>query len=263
VNPLYWLLAAIGIALELVLVYSLTAKRYSIRLPYLYAYSIVLVSTEGIDVGMRILQPSLTLSASRIWVYYWFDDFLRQLSLFLVVLSLLYLTGGHSAGAKRLRQRAIAVVIVVAVASAFYFRTERQGMWATDVVRNVSFAVVFVNLVLWSAFIRSGDPQRLPLMLSAGIGLQMTGEAMGQALRSSPIHHRFPIVVLLGNLILILSHILCLVTWLYALRADERRLAAAARSQEHSQPASDPPSAQGVTFCQIASPEFHPANPLL
>ncbi|MGH9663041.1 MAG: hypothetical protein ACRD9L_01285, partial [Bryobacteraceae bacterium] len=76
----------------------------------------------------------------------------------------------------------------------------------------------------------------------------MSGEAMGQALRSSPLGHRFHAVVLIGNLILILSHILCLLTWLYALRADERRLAAAAAPGRvmEPQPASDPPAAQSA-----------------
>ena len=246
-NPLYWLLGAVGIALQIVLVYNLTVKRYSIRLAYLYAYSIVLVLTDGLDLGMRILQPSLVVHASRMWAYYWFNDFVREFSLFLFIASLLYLAAGHSPDAKRLSQRASAAVVVIAIISGFYFRSERLSTWATEVVRNVSFAVVFVNVALWSALIRSGEPERLPLMLSAGIGLQMTGEAMGQALRSSPIRHRFHSVVLIGNLVLILSHILCLLTWLYALRADERRLEAAAAGRVmEPPPASDPPAAQSA-----------------
>lgn len=260
-NPLYWLLAGVGIALQLFLVYSLTAKRYSIRLPYLYAYSIILVLTEGIDLGMRIMQPRLSTSAMHMWAYYWTDDFVRQFALFLVVISLLYVGGEPSPAAKRLRKQATGAVIVIAVASGFYFRNDTLGTWATEVVRNISFAVVFVNLVLWSFLIRTGKTERLPLMLTTGIGLQMAGEAMGQALRSSPLAHHSHVVVLIGNLILILSHILCLVTWLYALRADERHLAAEAAKRKASQATEgSSPASQNLISCQMAPTEFHPAR---
>lgn len=257
-TPLYWFFAFAGIALQIFLVYSLTAKRYSIRLPYLYAYSIILVSTVGIDLTLRIIQSRTSTSTLHVWRYYWCDDFVRQLSLFLVVISLLYVAAGNSPGTKRLRKQATVAVVVMAIASGLYFRGEPLGTWATEVVRNVSFAVVIVNVVLWSALIRSGAPERLPLMLSAGVGLQMAGEAMGQALRSSPMASRFPFVIMIGNLILILSHILCLLTWLHALRADERRLAAASQRAAETQPAGDPSVSQDVMLGRIAGPEFHP-----
>ncbi|MEO7141988.1 MAG: hypothetical protein ABI165_00630 [Bryobacteraceae bacterium] len=230
-NPLFWLFALAGTALQIVLLSVLVRDRYWRSLPFVFVYSVALLVTNGVDWYFRITLPKVSgagaggLSNE----YFWLNDCLRQFCLFLVVMSLLYRAVGHSNKGKQLRHAITIAFALVAVVSAFVVHDSHTSQWPTLVIRNVSFTVVFVNLIVWSALIRTGDPERLPLMLTAGVGLQMTGEAIGQALRSSPMRHGHYFVVVIGNVILVLAHILCLVTWLYALKADQRRVAASAR----------------------------------
>jgi hypothetical protein len=54
------------------------------------------------------------------------------------------------------------------------------------------------------------------LMITAGLGLQFTGEAIGNALRQMSQHR--PVVLLTGNILLGASHLMRLYVWLEAFR---------------------------------------------
>lgn len=235
-NPVYWALWAIGAGLQFVLVYILLQQRYFRTYPYLFADVLTLLVTGGIDFAFRLLTPTFS-SPANVGVaitYYWLNDCIRQFALFLVVISLLFQAIEQGEQGRNLRKWLTVAVLLVAVGSAFVFRKEHMSTWLTQVIRNVSFSVVFLNLVLWAALIRRAKPDRLLLMLVGGIGLQMTGESMGQALRSSPIRHSFHAVVSIGNVILVLSHLLCLAIWIHALRS-------AQQAQQAALPLTEPP----------------------
>jgi hypothetical protein len=82
--------------------------------------------------------------------------------------------------------------------------------WMNRVVRNLSFGTAVLNLGLWFVLIstRSGDIRRL--VISGALGLQMTGEALGQSFR-----HLFPqeVTALTASLFVVGAHFACLLIW--------------------------------------------------
>jgi hypothetical protein len=83
--------------------------------------------------------------------------------------------------------------------------------WMTYLSRNLSFCSALLNFVLWSALIRrrQRDPQLL--LVSAGMGLDTTGKAIGHSLRWISRS-----AVPIGNVLIVITHLLALTLWWYS-----------------------------------------------
>jgi hypothetical protein len=102
-------------------------------------------------------------------------------------------------------------------------RNLHYSLWATQVGRDLSFGSVILTLLLWLTLISSQRKDAQLLMVTGGLGLQFTGEAIGQSMRqmSVPHHH---ILLLAGNLVLTGSHLMRLYVWSEAFRSRPRTL---------------------------------------
>ncbi len=164
--------------------------------------------------------------SANLYLIYWVGDSLTTLLLFLVIVALiLRALKGSPSRARILRLILLATAILIA---GSWFFTENVGMnrKMPAVSRNLSFLAALLNLVLWSALIRKPGRERVVMLLSGGIGLQFTGQAIGHSLRLLG-----PSLVMLGNVVLVFSHLLCLWIWWAALRQNETAQIPAARVQ--------------------------------
>ncbi len=182
--------------------------------PVLFAYSLVLLMTSAVDTGLEQNSPSFRGSWSQ--TLYYSDEALRQLFLFLVVLSLI----DRGMRAKPYRDRVRAALVLGAVGavalSMAIHKTTYVPRWATEVTRDLSFGSVFLTLLLWMTLISSGRRDTQLLMLTGALGLQFTGEAIGQSLRQISHHHRW--ILIAGNLFLSASYLIRLFVWWEAFR---------------------------------------------
>jgi hypothetical protein len=78
----------------------------------------------------------------------------------------------------------------------------------------VSFWMVLLNLYWWTLLLRKRQLDRRVLLLSAGIGLMMTGQVIGDGIAS--FSERKGWMSLLANLIMYGTHFACLYTWFSA-----------------------------------------------
>src|SRR6185369_5358817 len=69
--------------------------------------------------------------------------------------------------------------------------------WMTQVTRDLSVASAVLTLLLWLMLISSNKKDHLLLMVTGGLGLQFTGEAIAQSLRQISQHHYSAFVI--GN----------------------------------------------------------------
>jgi hypothetical protein len=90
----------------------------------------------------------------------------------------------------------------------------RLGKWMTAAVRNMSFATGVMNLLAWFAYAKAGARDTTRLMISGGLGLQMTGEAIGQAIRQMETSNE---AMLGASIFIVITHFLCLFIWWRAL----------------------------------------------
>ena len=150
--------------------------------------------------------------------FYYRNEILRQVLLFAVVVGLF-----DHALRKMLPQVRVHFILTTAAAGAglislYVHWTERTDfiLSMTKAARDLSFGSVVLVLLLWSILISSRSRETLLLMLAGGLGLQFTGEAIGQSLRQISQHNI--VALYAGNLLLVFSHLLRLYVWWEAFR---------------------------------------------
>lgn len=92
--------------------------------------------------------------------------------------------------------------------------------------RDLNFFSAILNLILWALLIGSKEKDFRLLLISGGLGIQYTGAALGQSLRTLS-----PTTTLAGNIVVLVSHFLCLYVWWEAFRKNQVAAPKAAAKQ--------------------------------
>jgi hypothetical protein len=208
-NLIQWTLWIVGLGLQFLVVSTLMAgpmRDYTA----VFVYAVILFFTTIVEMLPIVDQGRITVLSANI---YWICEFFRQASMVFVVLS--FVTRAVPDEARRsMVRRALAIVAVLFWSISFYIQySYNLQLWMTNALRNVSFGAAMVNLSLWFVLIASKRRDSTLLMITGGLGLQMTGEAIGQSLRQLS-----PNTVLIGGLMAVFSHFLCLYIWWQAFR---------------------------------------------
>ena len=214
---LQWLIFAVSVALQVCVIAALRRSAYK-EYPFVYAYSLVLLLKVLVDAALFTGVVSFTKNAKI--VYYYRSDAVREFLLFAVVVSLIEAAMEGSPYRERVRLLlAVTAVISVFVSLMVHWRPVSQlALWMTEVTRDLSFGSVVLTLLLWMMLISSPRRNRQLLMLTVGLGLQFTGEAIGQSLRQIAHSSHSKGTVFAGNLLLSISHLMRLYVWWEAFR---------------------------------------------
>lgn len=210
-----WAFWVIGLGLQVLLTVALS-QGAGREFPILFAYILCLLVTTAVDILAITFFGRTSFSYQR---YYWSAELVRQSVLFAMVVSLamhMMPAGRKSDAAARLMAIAGAVIWIGSVLICY---SPKLNIWMTTVVRNLSFFTGVLNLVVWFIFAKSEPRDTQRLMIAGGLGLQMTGEAIGQALRQMNLSRD---VSFAGSIFVVLTHFLCLFIWWRALVQDRR-----------------------------------------
>ncbi|MCP5118105.1 MAG: hypothetical protein GY953_45405 [bacterium] len=209
---LYLPLGIFGLALQLVVVYALTRGPYR-QFPGVTAYLLVLFLT-----GVADLAVFFNVGSWPDWYreYYYLNNTLRHFAGFAALVSLIYMATAHAPN-RVIHRLKVCLGTLGVVGGCFLLSS---GTWPdaymNEVSRNLSFSTVVLNLILWFSLIKYCNRDTRLFLVSGGLGLNMTGEAIGQSL--------VPVSKLAwhaGNLIAIASHLLCLYIWWVAFRRSQ------------------------------------------
>lgn len=103
------------------------------------------------------------------------------------------------------------ISILVAISAYNYYGAAVSTRTLLQTRQVVSFWMVLLNLYWWTLLLRRRKLDRRVLLLSAGIGLMMTGQVIGDGIAS--ISERKGWMALVSNLIMYGTHFACLYTW--------------------------------------------------
>jgi hypothetical protein len=213
-----WFLWATGLALQFLVLSALGRGAWR-RYPFLLLFTSVLSATTISDIYMY-----LTVRDRDLWLtYYWSAEVMRQTAVFLLV-------AGFAVSATPPSARGAGLALRVAVLTgALYWagclaltHDPDRSQWMTRFVRNLSFGSAVVNLGVWFYLISTGQRRVITLLLAGGLGIQMTGEAIGQSLRQM-----FPHNYEIGNVVGVVAHFACLLIWWRALSSEKQPTRAA------------------------------------
>lgn len=218
---LQWAFWIIGLNLQL-LVISAFLQGAVRQFPIIFGYCVCLLVTTVTDIGAYTLLGSRHPAYA---TYYWLAELIRQSGLFCVVISLVMDALPEGRNRTALLRTVVTGAFVLWAGSIIVHHHWRISLWMTRVVRDLSFSSAVVNLLLWFALISARQRDTRRLLITGGLGLQMTGEAIGQSIRQLS---RSPVAVMGGNIIIVVTHFICLYIWWQAIRnslspAEKRR----------------------------------------
>ena len=199
----FWL---IGLALQHLVLVAMLGGAYR-QFPILFAYTLCLLGTTVADIAIFFTIGDTHPLYSE---YYWSAELLRQSGLFSVVISLLLDVMPAGAQRKTLLRLVLSGAVLFWFGSIVSHHDDRLNVWMTQVTRNLSFCSAIVNLTVWFALVSSQVKDTRRLMIAGGLGLQMTGEAIGQSIRQLRISEP---VFWAANILIVLAHFVCLYIW--------------------------------------------------
>ncbi len=205
---LWILLSSVGITLQ-ILVIAAMLRGWVRKFRVLFIYIVVLFLTTVMEAAAFYSPKIYTQTEAN----YWAIDALRQALIFLMVLSFTGQALERTARASALKRLLAAGAALFVGLSLYGTRAPDINYWMTSFSRNLGFLAVVLNLVLWAALLRYRRGERLLLAVSGGMGIQMAGKAIGHSWRQMT-----PSAPAAGDLILVLTHILCLGVWWAAFR---------------------------------------------
>lgn len=215
---LQYALWAIGMTLEVLSISALLRGAYK-RFTLLFAYCVTLFLTTVVEVASYTAAYSGASELADKWkYYYWVNEALLQGLVFAVVISLIYRAVGG--GRRALRLLLVAGALLLFAVSFLARRGPISDLsgWMTLVSRDLSFAAVILDLLLWVLLIASRRKDRQLLMLSGALGIQFTGATIGQSVRQLARGARnFPLAVT-GSMLVVVSNLVCLYVWWQAFR---------------------------------------------
>jgi hypothetical protein len=174
----------------------------------LFGYMIVLIVTTAVEAAAFFWPRHAAMPSTDYWVF----DSVRQVLLYVVVISLILSASEQSAKRASIARLLISGSLLFAAFSLYITYSSGLDFWMTQFSRNVGFLAVILNLVLWATLLKQRRPDQTLLLVSGGMGIQMAGKAIGHSLR------QFRITVTTGDFVLVLSHLLCLYIWWQAFR---------------------------------------------
>ncbi|SRR6266700_1555062 len=210
---LQWLIFGISLVLQVLVVASLVRCRAYKEYPIVFVYLCVSLLTISADAVLNIVG----LSAEDYRLYYYRNAAVRQFLLFTVVVSLIDRAMWSKPYRNRVR-RILMVSVVATIFLSYYVHSDayKFSLLMTKVTRDLMFGSVGLTLLLWSTLIASKKKDDQLLMITGGLGLQFTLEAIGQSMRQLSQHRRT--LLLAANILVSVAHLMRLYVWREAFR---------------------------------------------
>lgn len=149
-----------------------------------YPFLLLYLSSGLVSQGLEMIVLSRTHDAASLsyaLTYWSFDLVLHGLIVALLLFLMREALNGRS-GFDRAGLLIIGVVGIL-VTFALYMLFGPSKGWVNPLSRDLSFCEEILNLVLWTILLRNRTRDIVLLLVSAGVGIQVTGEVIGHTLR--------------------------------------------------------------------------------
>jgi hypothetical protein len=215
----------IGLPLQLLLIGTLLRGGYR-RYPFLFAYVVGDFMTTVVEVPSAVgYYRGSQWAAFAFPAVHWFNVVVMQVLVYAVVMSLIYQATGALRARRIVRASLIAGAMLFAGISFLIHWNPalNRGSFMTPWIRDLNFCSSVLDLALWALLIAAREKDHRLLLLSGGLGIQFTGEAVGESTRDLAMRSHSRPISLLGNALIMLTNLLFLYIWWQALRTGPER----------------------------------------
>jgi len=194
------------------------------RYPFLFAYLLVGLVFQVIALAIYARGG---VESPRYAMQYWTSDVVNHGLILLLVLFLIREALVGDRGPDMTTFMIVAPVVVFVGVTLYLLYDPLSGRhWIFPLSRNLSFIEEVLNFVLWTILIRNRSREVVLLLVSAGLGIQVTGEVIGRTIR---LYARSPSISWLPDAIVLLCEVGALFIWYRAFRAYGRQRAESPR----------------------------------
>jgi hypothetical protein len=215
----------IGLPLQLLIIGTLLRGSYR-RFPFLFAYIVGDFLTTAVEVPSAVgYHRGMQWAAFYFPAVHWFNDVVMQVLVYAVVMSLIYQATGQLRSRRIVRVSLIAGAMLFAGISFLIHRNPalNTGSFMTPWTRDLNLCSTILDLALWAMLIASRDKDHRLLLLSSGLGIQFTGEAIGTSIVQLALRTRSRTLSFSGGVVMMLADLMFLYIWWQALRAAPER----------------------------------------
>lgn len=211
---------AVSICLQALLL-VLILRSYSNTYVVLFLYSAVYLITSAVEVFVSRSQGRRSPAYGNL---YWFDEILLDALLFVMVITLTFRAASESpirAGVVKI----LLVGLVVAVVLPFLFGNQpvvmRNGInrlsprFFTRASQILNFSGAILNMALWTALLGSRTRDHRRLLVCAGVGIAVTGQALYYGIR---LLSASDVVRIFADFVNIITHIAGIAIWCIAFK---------------------------------------------
>jgi hypothetical protein len=219
----------IGLPLELMVIALLLRGEYK-RYPFIFLYVVVDFLTTVIEIPSSLAYFSRTREASRFWAkMFWTNEQIIQVLVFLVVISLVYRATEHLRPRRTLLAGIICgTVLVAGISFLVHYYDSSLGpgpfRYMTPWTRDLNFAAAILSMGLWALLIGSRQKDRKLLLVTGALGIQLTGGAIGQALRDMSPAAVSSAILIAANEFTVITNLMRLYIWWQAFREKPKTL---------------------------------------
>jgi hypothetical protein len=148
------------------------------------------------------------------------NDLLLEPLVYAVVINLIYVAASH------VRSRRVVLIgtiggatLIAGVSFLLHFKPELEhGIWMALWTRDLNLFSEILDLGLWGLLLSTRGRDTRLLLVTGGLGIQFTGEAIGDSVRSLAAQHRSHNVSLTGSVITALADFTALYIFWHAFR---------------------------------------------
>ena len=210
-----------GMALQVFVVLFLLlgpVRKYAL----LFTYCLVQLVATVVEIFLSHEGGRRVTSALFIKVY-WTDEIVIDSLLFLLVIVLTYraLEGKPQRAAIGKVLAGVVVIAAVAPFVVFYGRPLFKTSWFNGTAQFLNFGAALMNLALWTAMLANKRREPQLLAVSAGLGVLVTGAALGYGLRQFTMRGGNPRD--LANLFKAVTYLTSMLIWCWAFRPAPRK----------------------------------------
>src|SRR5579862_2160815 len=198
---------AIGLSLNVLVISTMMRGAYR-QYPFVFVYSVALFASTVTEIGLQ--NAPKTVRAG----YYWTDEVILDVLVFFLVIAFIDQAARYSKQ-KVIERRWLVLGAAAIMAISFAVRrSPHLNRQMTLVSRDLNICAAILDLILWTLLASARRPDRRLMLLSGGLGLQLTGAIMGQSLR-----HLSRSLFMAGTLLEVCTGFLGLYVWFRALRS--------------------------------------------
>lgn len=178
----------IGLPLIVMVIAAMLRGPYK-EFPVLFVYVITefLLTIAGLPAYFDYYFKHSPGARTRMADWNFWNDLIIEALIYAVVISLIYKAASHFRSRRIVLTGIIGgAILIAAISFVVHFDRSalRKGLWMAPIMLDLSFVSEILDLGLWALLISRRKRDLRLLLVTGGLGIQFTGEAIGDSLRS-------------------------------------------------------------------------------